>query len=151
MKDDLQNQFQYSPHWSDDRWKKNKAGGGNKKRYLARRRFPLLLRCSSTHCGLPPNTDDLFFVLSCYLANVLPAPRFPSFRLDTASFRSCLSLPLGFLGTREAGIYAGSRSCFSLLFITNTKDLTLKGCNLILCSSSPSDLMNTRLVCSMLS
>ena len=32
----------------------------------------------------------LLFVLSCCLANVLPAPRFPTFRPDTASFLSCL-------------------------------------------------------------
>ena len=37
--------------------------------------------------------------------------------LDTASFRSCLSLPPGFLDTREAGICAGSRECFSLLLL----------------------------------
>ena len=53
------------------------------------------------------------------LAIVLPAPRFPSFRPDTASFRSCLSLPPGFLSTREAGICAGSRACFSLQFLLN--------------------------------
>ena len=40
---------------------------------------------------------------------------FPVFWPDTASLRSCLSLPPGFLGTREAGICAGSRACFSLL------------------------------------
>ena len=82
---------------------------------FARRWLLQLLRCSSTHCGLPPNTDDLLSVRSCCLAFVLPAPRFPSFRPDTASFRSCLSLPPGFLGTREAGICAGSRACFTLL------------------------------------
>ena len=71
------------------------GGGGNKKRYLARLWFPLL----------------------CCLAIVLPAPRFPSSRPDTASFRSCLSLRPGFLGTREAGICAGSRVCFLLLFL----------------------------------
>ena len=47
----------------------------------------------------------------------LPASRFPSFWPDTASFRSCLSLPPGFLSTREAGICAGSRACFTLLFL----------------------------------
>ena len=125
--DRLQKHFPYCSHWSDDKWKKSMAGeGGNKKRHLARRWFPLLLCCSSTHCGLPPNTDDLLSVRFCCLAIVLLAPRFPSFRLDTASFRSCLSLPPGFIGTREAGICAGSRACFSPLFFTNTKDLTLK-------------------------
>ena len=74
-------------------------------------------RCSSTHCGLPPHTDDLLSVRFRCLAIVLPAPRFPSFRPDTVSFRSCLSLPPGFLSTREAGICAGSRACFPLLFL----------------------------------
>ena len=48
---------------------------------------------------------------------MLVAPRLPSFRPDTASFRSCLSLPPGFLSTREAGICEGSRACFSLLYL----------------------------------
>ena len=51
-----------------------------------------------------PNADDLLFALSCFLANVLPALRFPSSRPDTASFRSCLLLP------RETNICAGSRA-----------------------------------------
>ena len=34
IKDDLQKYFPHCPHWSDDRWKKSMAGGGdNKKRY----------------------------------------------------------------------------------------------------------------------
>ena len=33
IKDDLQKHFPQCPHWSDDRWKKSMAGGGNKKRY----------------------------------------------------------------------------------------------------------------------
>ena len=56
---------------------------------------------------------DPFFVLSCCLANVLPAPRFPSPPPDTASFRSCLLLPPGFLDTLEAGICARSRALSS--------------------------------------
>ena len=54
-----------------------------------------LLRCSSTHFGLPPNADDLVSVQFCCLAIVLPPPRFPSFRLGTAYFRYCLLLPPG--------------------------------------------------------
>ena len=33
IKDNLQKHFQYSPHWSDGKWKKSTAGGGHKKRY----------------------------------------------------------------------------------------------------------------------
>ena len=34
IKENLQKHFPYCPHWSDDKWKKNMAGGGgNKKRY----------------------------------------------------------------------------------------------------------------------
>ena len=33
IKDDLQKYFLHCHHWSDDKWKKNMAGGGNKKRY----------------------------------------------------------------------------------------------------------------------
>ena len=34
LKDDLQNQFEYSQYWSDDMWKRKMAGGGgNKKRF----------------------------------------------------------------------------------------------------------------------
>ena len=33
IKDDLQKYFPHCPHWSDDKWKKTMAGGGNKKRY----------------------------------------------------------------------------------------------------------------------
>ena len=53
----------------------------------------------------------------CCLTIVFPAPRLPSYRSDTSSFRSCLSLPPGFVSTREAGICAGSRACFTLLFL----------------------------------
>ena len=53
---------------------------------IATRWLPKLLRCSTTHFGFLPMADDLLFVLSCCLANVLTAQRFPSFRLDTASF-----------------------------------------------------------------
>ena len=84
---------------------------------FARRWLPKRLRCPTTHCGFPPNVDDLLSVQSCCFANVLLAPRFPSFRPDTASFRSCLLLSSGFLGTREAGICTGSRACFSVLFL----------------------------------
>ena len=48
---------------------------------------------------------------SCYL---LHDSRFSP---DTASSRSCLSLPLGFLSTREAGICARRRACFTLLVL----------------------------------
>ena len=60
------------------------------------------LRFSATHCG--------FLALSLCLAHALSALRFPSFRPDNASFRSCLLLPPGFLGTRDPGIFAGSRA-----------------------------------------
>ena len=33
IKEDLQKHFPRCPHWSDDRWKKSMAGGGNEKRY----------------------------------------------------------------------------------------------------------------------
>ena len=33
IKDNLQKHFLYCHHWSDDKWKKSMAGGGNKKRY----------------------------------------------------------------------------------------------------------------------
>ena len=70
------------------------------------------------------NLPRMISFQSCF-AIVLPAPRFPSFRPDTASFRSCLSLPPGFLSTREAGICAGSRACFSLLFLLDFFPLLL--------------------------
>ena len=57
-----------------------------------------------------------FFYLSCCLPHALCARCFPSFRPDTASIRSCLLLPPGFLDTREAGICAGSRAWSSSLF-----------------------------------
>ena len=67
---------------------------------------------SSSNYGCSP------FVRSCSLANVLLASRFPSSRPDTVSFRSCLFLPRGFLGTREAGTCAGSRACFPFSFFS---------------------------------
>ena len=33
MKEILQKYFPYCPHWSDSKWKKSMAGGGNKKTY----------------------------------------------------------------------------------------------------------------------
>ena len=33
IKDNLQEHFPYCPHWSDSKWKKSMAGGGNKNRY----------------------------------------------------------------------------------------------------------------------
>ena len=42
---------------------------------------------------------------------------FPSFRPDTASIRSSLSLPPGFLNTREAGTCAGSRAWSSFFLL----------------------------------
>ena len=82
---------------------------------FARRQLLKLSHCSTTHCGFLPNADDLLSVRSCCLANVLPDPRFPSFRPDTASFRSCLWLSLGFLNTREAGTCARSHPLSSFL------------------------------------
>ena len=76
-----------------------------------------LSRCSLPHCNFPPNADDLLYVRSCSLANVLLASRFPSYRPDTASFRSCLLLPLGFLGTLEAGNLRRKPCVFPLLFL----------------------------------
>ena len=58
---------------------------------------------------------SVFLYFWC-LAHALSARCFPSCRPDTASFRSCLLLPPGFLGTREAGICAGSRAWFSFSF-----------------------------------
>ena len=81
---------------------------------FARRWLLKLLRCSTKHCGFPPNADDLL-VQSCCLAKVSPVPRFQSSRPDTASFRSCLLLPPGFLDTREAGICARSRALSSFI------------------------------------
>ena len=54
---------------------------------FARRQLPKLSRCSTTHCGFLPNADDILFVRSCSLANVLP-PRFPSF-LIVSCLRVC--------------------------------------------------------------
>ena len=79
---------------------------------FARRWLVKILRCSTAHCGFFPNADDLFSVRTCCLANVLLAPRFPSSRPDTASIRSFMLLPPGFLDTRKAGICAGCRACF---------------------------------------
>ena len=62
------------------------------------------------------NFSALLIFLSCCLAHALSARCFPSFRPDTASIRSCLLLPPGFLDTREAGICAGSRAWFSFSF-----------------------------------
>ena len=76
--------------------------------------MPLLLRCSTTHCGFPPNADDLLSVRSCCLANVLLAPRFPSSR-PSAPVCCCHQ---GFLGTREAGTCAGSRACSPFSFFS---------------------------------
>ena len=73
----------------------------------AKRWLPVLSCCLATHCGYLPKASALLIVLSCCLARALSAPRFPSFRTDTASFRSCLLMPLGLLDTREAGICAG--------------------------------------------
>ena len=83
---------------------------------IAKRWLPKLLCYSTKHCGFLPKANGLLFALSCCLAHALSAPRFPSFRPDTASFRSCLLLPPGFLGTREAGICAGSRAWSSSSF-----------------------------------
>ena len=38
---------------------------------FARRWLPKILCCSTTHCGFLPKADDLLFVLSCCLANVI--------------------------------------------------------------------------------
>ena len=83
---------------------------------IARRWLPELLCYLATHCGFLLKTSALLSALSCCLAHALSTPRFPSFWPDTASFRSCLLLPPGFLGTREAGICAGSRAWSSFSF-----------------------------------
>ena len=57
------------------------------------------------------------FVCLVVLPTRLSARCFPSFRPDTASIRSCLLLPPGFLDTREAGICAGSRAWSSSFFL----------------------------------
>ena len=66
--------------------------------------------------GFLQNAGALLFQLSCCLALALCARCFPSFRPDTASIRSCLLFLPGFLDTREAGIFAGSRAWSSSLF-----------------------------------
>ena len=55
-------------------------------------------------------SSPCFFLFFRRRAHALSARCFPSGRPDTASFRSCLLLPPGFLDTREAGICAGSRA-----------------------------------------
>ena len=52
-----------------------------------------------------------FFTLVSVFAFAVVFSMFPSSWPDTAPFRSCLSLPLGFLDTLEAGICEGSRAC----------------------------------------
>ena len=59
---------------------------------------------------------SLLFCLVVLLTR-LSARCLPSSWPDTASFRSCLLLPPGFLDTREAGICAGSRAWSSFFFL----------------------------------
>ena len=80
---------------------------------VAARAFTLL---GSTFGFSLKNAAALLNCLSCCLAHALSARCFPSFRPDTASIRSCLSLPPGFLNTREAGTCARSRAWSSLYF-----------------------------------
>ena len=61
-------------------------------------------RCSPYRTALRPSNLSL-------------VSRFPYSWSDTASFRSCLSLPPGFLDTREAGIREGSHACVTLLLL----------------------------------
>ena len=55
IKDDLQKYFLHSHHWSDDKWKKSMAGGGNKKKYqycTDSSGAILYLRALQSHSGL---------------------------------------------------------------------------------------------------
>ena len=61
-----------------------------------------------------------FFSPPCHFCDrivltLLSARCFLSSWHDTAPFRSCLQLPPGFLDTREAGMFAGSRTCVLFL------------------------------------
>ena len=54
IKENLQNQFPHSPHWSDSKWKACLAGGGNKKRFQYCTDSPgaiLYLRALQGHSG----------------------------------------------------------------------------------------------------
>ena len=81
---------------------------------IARRWLLELSCCLATHCGFLQKASALLVYL---LVHALSARCFPSFRPDTASIRSCLLLPPGFLVTREAGICAGSRAWSSSFFL----------------------------------
>ena len=73
---------------------------------------------------------------------------------DTASIRSSLKLPLGFLDTREAGIFAGSRACV-LFFLSSrlvsarddmcpvVRECTLQGW----WRTNPTNILNTDSLC----
>ena len=110
---------------------------------FARQQLPPLLRCSIPRCDFKPTADDLLSVRSCCLANVLPAPRFPCSRPHSASFRSCLLLPPGFLGKREADTCAKAvrvspsfSSIFLLLLIfCNVNQAAIEKCLFMRCGN----------------
>ena len=58
LKDDLQNKFEYSQHWSDDVWKSKMAGGGGNKKIFQYCTDPsgeiLYLRALQGHSGRNP-------------------------------------------------------------------------------------------------
>ena len=87
---------------------------------IARWWLPVLSCCLATHCVFFLNAVALLSYLSCCLAHALSARCLPSSWPDTASFRSCLLMPPGFLDTREAGTCAGSRACVLLLSLLDS-------------------------------
>ena len=61
-KDNLQKHFPCCPHWSDNKWKKSMAGGGNKKRYqycTDSSGIILYLRAFQGHSGRNPIDNSL--------------------------------------------------------------------------------------------
>ena len=59
LKDDLQNKFEHSQHWSDDMWKSTMAGGGGNKKRFQNCTDPsgqeiLYLRALQSHSGRNP-------------------------------------------------------------------------------------------------
>ena len=83
---------------------------------FARRWLPMLFCCSTTHCGFPPNADDLLSVRSCCLScQRVTCSTIPSSRPDTASFRSCLIVATGFPG-HAGGCHLRKKPCVVLIF-----------------------------------
>ena len=70
IKDRLQKHFPYCPRWSDDKWKKRMAGGGNKKKYqycTGSSGTVLYLRALQRHSGrsmIDPTPQDNVFIPS---------------------------------------------------------------------------------------